>query len=301
MIPLPSGTRPAAWHDRSMTSQKRAQTGKGTPGSFAPAGTAGNADTVAARGYGTEPEPLACDYWEENHVPDDARTQWDEVMRQLTPESGMSPRTNLTAMTVRDTWSKDGVSAGANAVIVSRAGIRPPFGVGMNGMNVEPIPADSPYPQGPFKDAVDHAAAGVRKRLADIHPTVRVQSFDRTMELAETYDNWRLQDGSERAEFERGLTALREADHIERNRLMAAAAPVICPAIENRMRSGSYPAIYTYPEWQERLRTMHDGFRAAQLTESTKNVAGRGSIYVGVADQIAQRGANTFAEDFERL
>lgn len=41
-----------------MTSQMRAQTGKGTPGSFAPAGTAGNADTVAARGYGTEPEPL---------------------------------------------------------------------------------------------------------------------------------------------------------------------------------------------------------------------------------------------------
>ena len=159
MIPLPSGTRPAAWHDRSMTSQKRAQTGKGTPGSFAPAGTAGNADTVAARGYGTEPEPLACDYWEENHVPDDARTQWDEVMRQLTPESGMSPRTNLTAMTVRDTWSKDGVSAGANAVIVSRAGIRPPFGVGMNGMNVEPIPADSPYPQGPFKDTPPPASA----------------------------------------------------------------------------------------------------------------------------------------------
>ena len=49
-----SSTR-RVWHDRSMTSQKRAQTGNGTPGSFAPASTASDTSAAAGRGYGDTP------------------------------------------------------------------------------------------------------------------------------------------------------------------------------------------------------------------------------------------------------
>ena len=270
---------------------RRGRTKFGTnDGSFAPAGT-GNGAGAAAR-YTDGPTG---NYWETNHVPDEAREAWSRAAEA----HNRMPR--ATASWLRDSWSESGVTAGVNAETIARAGIRPPLAAGMRRQLGTPIPSDKPYAGGPFAGAVDHAADGVREGLKDLFQTERVEALDRTMELAGTYDDWSLADGTERAEFEHGLKALREAGPLDRDRLMAAAAPAICPALETRMRSNSHPAIYEYDEWQERLRTMHDGFRAAQLAEGTKDVLGKGTVYVEVTDQIAQRGADMFAEDFERI